>query len=155
MIAPSNPYVSIDPIVALDGVRERMRDKLVVAVALVVPISVVLGASIARTEYHTEKFGLVSTNGAFNIAFGRCHAVQLTASQSRGGTFTPPAFNALAYYEDNFGSPPLIPLDPALGRSISFDGNLWDEAPALDLAKKCVAQTGPLRRWLKAGSRPR
>lgn len=118
---------------------------LAVVIALVVPISGVLAASIARTEYHTGGFGLVSTNGAFNVAFGRCHAVQLTASQSRGGTFTPPAFNALAHYEDHFGSKPLIPLDPALGRSISFDGHLWDEAPALELAKRCIAETGPLR----------
>ena len=35
-IAPSNPYVSIDPILALDGVREALADKTVVAVSPIV-----------------------------------------------------------------------------------------------------------------------
>lgn len=122
------------------------------AVALVVPIAVVLGASAARTEFHTGRFGLVSTNGAFNFVFGRCHASQLTAELSRGGSFTPPSLNAIAKYRDHYGTDPLIPLDPALGNSISFHGQLWDEAPALALAKKCVEVTGPWRQVKYAAS---
>lgn len=36
VIGPSNPYVSIDPILSLDGVRERVRAKPVVAVSPIV-----------------------------------------------------------------------------------------------------------------------
>jgi LPPG:FO 2-phospho-L-lactate transferase len=36
VIGPSNPYVSIDPILSLAGVRERMADKLVVALSPIV-----------------------------------------------------------------------------------------------------------------------
>ncbi|MFO0616560.1 MAG: glycosyltransferase family 39 protein [Polyangiaceae bacterium] len=112
------------------------------SIAVLLPVALVLGASAARTEYHTKQFGLVSTNGAFNVAIGRCRAVQLSASKSRGGTFTPPAFNALSHYEEHYKTKPLIPLDPALGEHVSFDGYLWEEKPALELAKRCVATTG-------------
>lgn len=121
-------------------------------IALAVPIAVVLGASAARTHFHTGKVGLVSTNGAFNFVFGRCHAAQLTAELSRGGSFTPPSLNAIAKYRDHYGGDPLIPLDPALGKSISFSGQLWDEKPALALAKKCVEVTGPWRQAKYAAS---
>lgn len=36
LIGPSNPYVSIDPILSLHGVREAMREKLVLAVSPIV-----------------------------------------------------------------------------------------------------------------------
>ncbi len=43
VIGPSNPYVSIDPITSLDGVRERIEDKLCVGVSPIVQGKAVKG----------------------------------------------------------------------------------------------------------------
>ena len=56
VLAPSNPYVSIDPMLALDGVRERLRGKPVVALSPIVGGAAVKGPlagmirSMARRE---------------------------------------------------------------------------------------------------------
>ena len=45
----------------------------------VVPFALILGFSAYRVHVHTEKWGLVSTNGPLNAVFGRCHNTGLEA----------------------------------------------------------------------------
>jgi hypothetical protein len=109
-------------------------------VFVTVPIVLVLAASAVRTHYHTGRYGLVSTNGAFNLALGRCHPLWL--SSANGGSYSSPSFDRLHGYAERNGMRPLIELDPALGENLTLDGDLWDGAPALALARKCIATTG-------------
>lgn len=125
--------------------RRKWKAGIVALPIALLPIVLVLGASAARMHYHTGHYGLVSTNGGFNLALGRCHPVSLTASKSPRSSFTPPSFNGLDGYEKRHGIRPLILLDPAMEKDLVYDGQLWDQTAAVDLAKRCVAKTGPLR----------
>lgn len=109
------------------------------------PLVLVLGFSAGRMRYHTGHLGLVSTNGAFNYALGRCHAHTLSATRTPRSAFQPPGFLRLWRFREKSGVDPFPPLDPAFGPELTFDGQLWDEEPARGLAKRCVAETGPLR----------
>ncbi len=115
------------------------------AVAVALPIALVLGFSAERIRYHTGERGLVSTNGAFNLALGRCHAHTLIAARSDNSTFRPPSFLRLWRFREQSGVDPIPALDPAITPELSFDGKLWEQAPARALAKRCVAETGPWR----------
>jgi LPPG:FO 2-phospho-L-lactate transferase len=56
ILGPSNPYVSVDPILSLSGVRECLREKCVVAVSPIVAGRAVKGplADMLRTLGHVE-----------------------------------------------------------------------------------------------------
>jgi hypothetical protein len=112
--------------------------------ALGAPLALVLAISAARMKLHTGHYGLVSKNGALNFAFGRCHAAKITALRPHEA-YTPPSFRGLASYEDRHGMKPFPELDPALGEEITVPGPIWDEAAFVELSKKCVRATGPLR----------
>jgi hypothetical protein len=117
------------------------------AIALgVAPILLVSAVSMARIGYHNGKLGFVSTNGALNWAFGRCHATKiLTLRPAPGRYYEPPSFVRLARFEEKVGIRPLFSLDPALEEELTIDGNIYDEGPPMELASRCVAATGPLR----------
>ena len=110
-----------------------------------VPLLLVLAFSAGRTRYHAGHWGLISTNGAFNYALGRCHAHTLSAQQTPRSGYQPPSFLRLWRFREKSGVDPIPALDPALTPELSFDGKLWEEAPARALAARCVAVTGPVR----------
>ena len=113
-------------------------------VAVLAPLALVTAFSAARMRFHTGELGFVSKNGAFNFAFGRCHARQIFATKPKE-SYQPPSFRALALYEEKHGMKPFPELDPALGEELTLPGPVWDEQAARDLAKRCMAKTGPLR----------
>lgn len=106
------------------------------------PLAVVLALSAARMEFHTGKLGLISNNGPLNYAFGRCHALTITAvAPDRRSGYSPPSLGALAAHEkEHPGSP--FRLRPALGPALQVDGHIWDAEPFEKLAARCVAKTG-------------
>jgi hypothetical protein len=114
------------------------------------PIVLVLAASSARFYWHTStgtglhggQLGLISSNGPVNYVFGRCHATQITSDGK--SSFTSPALTALAYQEKNPRARPIFPLDPVLGASVHFSGNMWEPAGAYELAHRCVEKSGYL-----------
>ena len=109
------------------------------------PLSITLGIAAARTHYHTAHYGLVSTNGPLNFVFGRCHNTTLSAHTKRGGAFFgPPPLGALAAYEKDHPHP-LFSLSPAMGLTLSFEGDMWDAAPNRKLAEACIAKTGLIK----------
>jgi hypothetical protein len=113
--------------------------------ALVVPFALVAAVSAARMHFHTGKVGFVSNNGPLNFAFGRCHALTISAhAADRKGAYSAPSLGALARREaahpDSF-----LRLDPARETKIDFEGYLWDARPLRSIAADCVRQTGPLR----------
>ncbi len=112
--------------------------------ALAAPLVLVASFSAARMRFHTGELGFISKNGAFNFAFGRCHARQIFATKPKE-SYQPPSFRALALYEQKHGVKPIPELDPALGEELTLPGAVWDERAARDLAKRCVAATGPAR----------
>lgn len=112
---------------------------------VVAPIIVGLVLSAARVTSATGEFGLVSTNGSFNFALGRCHAVTLSARDTKGSKFQPPSFLALSKFEEKSGMRPLMDLDPAFGTDLKVEGKLWQSKPARELAMRCVKETGFLR----------
>jgi hypothetical protein len=125
--------------------RRLWKAKKTAIVVAALPILLVLAGSAYRTHYHTGHYGPISTNGAFNFALGRCHSVELTASKTPGGSYTPPSFNGLFNYKKKHGIEPILELDPAFGEKLSYDAQLWDEDAAYAQAKKCIAKTGPLK----------
>jgi hypothetical protein len=112
------------------------------------PLVVVLAASSLRLYWHTAKdwhggqIGLVSTNGPLNYALGRCHSVAIASDGN--GYFSSPSLGSLAGYEKNYHRAPLLPLDPVLGTTVRFKGQIWEPAPALALAHQCVEKSGYL-----------
>jgi hypothetical protein len=125
--------------------RRGLRARWWTAGVVALPIALVVAGSAWRTHYHTDRYGFIATNGAFNFALGRCHPISMTAKgHLYRATYGPPPFDALDEYEQRHGMKPILSLDPALGRKISFDGEQWDGDAALDLAKKCMEKTGLL-----------
>ncbi len=114
-------------------------------VAMALPIVATLVFSAERVVYHTGSRGLVSTNGAFNLALGRCHPLSLTAAKTPHATYTPPPFSALYHHAERHGFAPIISLDSAKDTHLVIDAEVWQEAPAYALARDCVATTGPWR----------
>lgn len=109
------------------------------------PLLLVAGISAARLHHHTGRWGIVSSNAAFNYTFGRCHCSSLSPTKSRGTKFEPPSFSRLKNFESKNGITPIVDLDPAIDFDLEFDGYLWDQEPAYALAKTCVERTGKTR----------
>jgi hypothetical protein len=125
--------------------RELGAPRWPAAALAAVPIAAVLIFSAARMKYHTGHLGLVSTNGAFNYALGRCHAHTLAATESPRSAFQPPGFLRLWRFREKSGVDPIPALDPALTPELTFKGKVWQEEPARELADRCVEATGPVR----------
>jgi hypothetical protein len=116
------------------------------SVALVLaPVLVVSILSVVRVHHHTGQLAFVSTNGPFNVAFGRCHCRALTATKPTKATYEPPSFVRLDDFEKKHDHRPIVGLDPAAGREIFLPSELWDQKAAWELSKRCIEITGPLR----------
>jgi Dolichyl-phosphate-mannose-protein mannosyltransferase len=110
-----------------------------------VPFALILGFSAYRVHVHTEKWGLVSTNGPLNAVFGRCHNTGLEAVvPGSRGFFGPPAFGSLFQYGKEHKDA-LFTLDPILGEKLTIQGHMWDTEPNYKLAASCVRKTGLLK----------
>jgi hypothetical protein len=115
------------------------------AIRVAIPIAVVLGISIARSEHELNRFALVSTNGPLNFAFGRCHATTIEAKAKDGsGFFGPPPLGALLSYEKKNPNA-LFKLKPAASETIKFRGHMWDGDKLTEIAEQCIETTG----WAK------
>jgi hypothetical protein len=137
--------------VALIGLHPLLRRRawhglrLRFAIYAAIPLAIVLGLSIARSEHDLNRFGLVSTNGPLNYAFGRCHATTIEAKARDGsGYFGPPPLGALLAYEKKHPDA-VFKLAPASGEVIKFKGHMWDADKLGEIADGCVAKSG----WLK------
>lgn len=115
------------------------------ALLFVVPIAIVAMLSAHRVHHHTDRWGFVSTNGGFNLAFGRCHPTRLSATDTRSSGFEVPSLKHLATFQDKHGWKPIVDLDPAYGTDLKIEGEIWDESAARKLAGECMQRTGPLR----------
>lgn len=110
------------------------------------PLLIILALSAYRLHVHTEKWGLISTNGPLNFVFGRCHNTGLDAvTPNSRGFFGPPALGQILHYEKTHKSPPFFTLDPAFGERLQIQANMWDAEPNYKLAATCVKKTGYLR----------
>jgi hypothetical protein len=116
-------------------------------------LALVLALSSARLYYHTDKWGLVSTNGPLNSVFGRCHNTGLHAvtAYSRG-FFGPPALGAMLEYEKDQvkhrRGRPLFTLDPIFAEQLLIHGTMMDAEPNNRLAASCV-KVGGLAKQLR------
>jgi hypothetical protein len=110
--------------------------------ALAVPLAIITIASGMRMQFHTGKWGFVSSNGPLNYAFGRCHATVITsAAPDRKGIYSPPSLGGLAHFGSTHPSSP-IQLDPVMGTKIDFQGHMWDAEPLAAVARDCVQRSG-------------
>jgi hypothetical protein len=111
------------------------------------PLAFVLALSAVRLHYHTNHWGLVSTNGPLNFVFGRCHNTGLEAvTQYSKGFFGPPALGALLAYERELAKEhrgkPLFTLDPVMGEKLTIQAVMGDAPANYQLAARCIAKTG-------------
>jgi hypothetical protein len=112
----------------------RVRHGLVIAI----PIALVIGFSLLHSHHHTGRYSVLAQNGALNRAFGRCHNIEMRASNAM---FGPPAFGALLRAEKR--DPDIwIKLAPALGPKLRVKGFMWDEDELNALAQRCIEATG-------------
>jgi hypothetical protein len=113
--------------------------------AFAAPIALVVTFGALRAQHHVGRYAFISTNGAFNLAIGRCHASRLSATKTPHSAFEAPSLKHLETFKDKHGIEPLIALDPALGPTVKIDAEVWDEAAARRKAAECVRATGALR----------
>ena len=129
---------------------KRLSFLLVARAAL--PVALILGISSARTYVHTQRLGLVSTNGPLNFAFGRCHcaAISVVAPDGRWG-FGPPSFVGLQDYEKDHPDA-FFKLLPASEKEIHLKGHMWDAAPMYEASEACIAKSGWARQLYYAAT---
>lgn len=128
---------------ALVGValaRARRLPRPAHAALLVAPLALALTLGSLRVRHHTGRLALVSTNGGFNLALGRCHPVGLS-TRTRGSRFSLGAFEDL-HRRERAGERLWPGLRPALGAELTIDGGVDDEPAARALAARCVEATG-------------
>lgn len=110
--------------------------------AIAVPIALIFALSAWRMHFHTGELGLISSNGPLNYAFGRCHALSISArAPDRKSGYSPTSLGGLAKYEETHKQS-LFKVDPAMGKAITFDGHIWDGPPLRKIAANCVKKTG-------------
>jgi hypothetical protein len=114
------------------------------------PFAVVLAFSAAHFYYHTDQWGLVSTNGPLNSVFGRCHNTGLDAiTGGYRGFFGPPALGALLEHEKDARKRrqgrPLFTLDPVFAERLQISATMTDAEANRKLASACVAVAGLAR----------
>ncbi len=115
------------------------------AVRAALPFALILAFSAYRLHEHTQKWGLVSTNGPLNFVFGRCHNTGLEAvAPGSRGFFGPPALGAMFQYQKEHKGA-LFTLDPAMGEKLTIQGQMYDSEPNYKLAASCVRKTGYLK----------
>jgi hypothetical protein len=120
------------------------------AVRAAAPLALILALSSARLYYHTDKLGLISTNGPLNFVFGRCHNVALHAhTPSSRGFFGPPALGALLEHEKDLAKrrrgKPLFRLDPVFADQLLIHATMMDADANNRLAAACVTVAGLAR----------
>lgn len=119
----------------------RFSPKVIVP-AIAVPLALIAVVSAARMQFHTGKYGLISSNGPLNYAFGRCHATTITSTApDRKGIYSPPSLLGLAAFGKAHPGQP-FQLDPAVGEKVNIEGHMWDAAPMYALASRCTSTTG-------------
>jgi hypothetical protein len=147
--ATFRPQISIAlPLVAFALARlwrpvppKRAVRAIAVVLALSLPFAIALGGSALRAKHHLGHYAGFSTNGAFNLVLGRCHATTLDAKSS-GSRFQPPSFLRLERFEEQNGFAPLFQLDPAMGSELRIPAPAWDEAAAMRMVRQCIEKTG-------------
>jgi hypothetical protein len=120
------------------------------AVRAAAPLALVLALSSARFYYHTDKWGLISTNGPLNSVFGRCHNTGLDAiTGGYRGFFGPPALGALLEHQKDLRKRrqgrPLFTLDPVFAERLQISATMGDAEANRKLASACVAVAGLAR----------
>jgi len=114
----------------------------------IIPVFIVLGYSSYRHHYHTERYGLISENGTFNMVFGRCHNKGITAHpdgkkhRSRVMFGPPPLIQLLKRDYKNPTS--WVKAEPALADKLSYQGYIGDKVILNDFIRECVESTGYL-----------
>ncbi len=114
-------------------------------VYLGLPVTLILGYSSYRLKFHTQRRGLVSENGQFNMTFGRCHARKIMSTPNEE-------------YRSRimFGPPPLIQLehrakrqprswiqlDPSIGAELIFPGYISDKEVLGGYIRECMEKEG-------------
>ncbi|MCA9718885.1 MAG: phospholipid carrier-dependent glycosyltransferase [Myxococcales bacterium] len=114
-------------------------------VCLAIPVALILGYSSYRLHFHTERRGLVSENGQFNLTFGRCHARKIMSTPNDRYRsrimFGPPPLIQLEHREKRApGS--WIQLEPSLGPELVFPGYISDKEVLGGYIRQCMRNEG-------------
>ncbi len=120
---------------------------------LLIPFMLCLAFGIVKAKIHTGSFGFISTNGQYNLVFGRCHCKTYSIEPSQpganafaGNSSIPLLFlHQLELDQDKLSYPLMNKLLPAKEVVIKYDGDLKNTSHHLQLARECISTTGILK----------
>lgn len=111
----------------------------------ITPVLLILILSSIRFYHHTNRFGLISENGTFNLVFGRCHCKKIIARAKppkKGFThFGPPPLIQLSQQKQR-DPDSWVQLDPAIGPELDYQGYIGDKQVLHAFLRQCVQKTG-------------
>ena len=125
--------------------------KLIICTAL--PFILCITFGIIKARIHTGHYGFLSTNGQYNLVFGRCHCNTYSIEPTKEGEIafannsSIPLLFLYGKQLDNEKNSfePSAKLLPAAGVKIIYQGDLRDVAHHLEVSKQCMQQTGVLK----------
>lgn len=124
-----------------------------------IPLALFLSLGAVHFHHHTERTGLVSENGTFNLVFGRCHNSKIESQPDGKGHgkvhFRPPPFlqvNNLLRESRRTRIPPEVSLNPAIHDELAYKGYIGDREAHMKFIRECWAKTGVVKQaeysWL-------
>ncbi len=114
-----------------------------------IPVLVCLAAGVVHLHHNTDRWGLISENGSFNLVFGRCHNSKIESLPDGKGHgkvhFRPPPLLQVVNAQDKAkreGTRPSMEMHAAFGDTFSYKGYIGDKAQHHEYIDKCIEKTG-------------
>ena len=114
-----------------------------------VPLSICLLAGSLHLHHNTQRWGLISENGSFNLVMGRCHNSKIESLPDGKGHgkvhFRPPPLLQVVNAEakaDREGVEPGMRMNAAFGDTFSYKGYIGDKAQHHEYIRRCIDKTG-------------
>lgn len=114
-----------------------------------IPLAMCLGLGVVHLHHHTERWGLISENGSFNLVMGRCHNSKIESLPDGKGHgkvhFRPPPLLQVVNAETaarRAGVEPGMRMNAAFGDTFSYKGYIGDKKQHHEYIRRCIQKTG-------------
>jgi len=114
-----------------------------------VPLGMFLAAGAVHMHHNTDRWGLVSENGSFNLVMGRCHNSKIVSTPDGEGHgkvhFRPPPLLQVVNAEieaNETRTEPSMRMNAAFGDTFTYEGYIGDKAQHHEYIRRCIDATG-------------